>query len=199
MFSGLALAVFVFGSNPVVWAKAGSYKQLNPKGRKAESLPISDRTIRFEVTMPSGNLVKLRVKEGAMAKVGDLHEGYAFALVPVIKDMNKQSASFTIFRLTQDQDGNESIRQLQRLEADWDAPTYTNTDPKFQIRVASTEQPASSLAPATSTKAHPLLAQARSQSKVDCCFQCGSVWACGLCVWMSCGCCCDDPYTCTGR
>lgn len=120
-----------------------SYTELNSKGQKADSTPISDRTILFEVTLISGRTAKLRIKEGAMAKVGDLDKGYAFALVPSIKDMTKQSVSFTVYRLTQDKDGNEFIRQVDKVETDLLGTVAVNCEPSFQLRVIATEEPKS--------------------------------------------------------
>ncbi len=183
-----------------VSSQQGSYKELNPKGQKAESPAISEKTLRFEITLSSGKLIKLLAKEGAMVKFGDLEEGYAYALVPVIKDMDKQSAAITVFELTQDEGGNESVRQSQRLDLNREAPRYSDTEPKFQIRLISTEPPPQASASPVSTKDNPLLAQAQATCQSggpDCCLRCGQVWVCAICVWMDCGCCCDPPHACT--
>lgn len=189
-------ALLVWSSTLPAWAQAGSYTKLNPKGREAHSLPISDKTIRFEVTLPSGEVVKLFVQEGGMAKVGNLEEGYAFALVPVVKDKGKQLASFTVFALSQDEAGNELIRQVERLDADSQAPASTKTEPKFQLRVISVEEPKPSLVSRGPTKGFALAVAQRECIGEDCCLRCGNTWACAICVIMDCGCCCDAPYKC---
>ncbi|HVS89586.1 MAG TPA: hypothetical protein VHF01_15370 [Candidatus Acidoferrum sp.] len=142
----------LFALSPAARGQAGTYTELNPKGQKAESIPISDRTVLFEVTMPSGKIAKLRIKEGGMAKIGDLEQGNAFALVPVIKDMQRQTASFTVFQLTQDKQGNESVQQLERVEVDAAAAIATNAEPKLRLRVISLEEPKSSIFGAQSDK-----------------------------------------------
>jgi len=93
--------------------------------------------------MPSGKVAKLRIKEGGMAKIGDLEQGNAFALVPLIKDMQRQTASFTVFQLSQDKQGNESVQQLEHVEVDAAAPIATNAEPKLRLRVISIEEPKS--------------------------------------------------------
>lgn len=81
-----------------------------------------------------------------MAKIGDLDKGYAFALVPVINTGN-DSALFNIFRLTQDESGNESVREVERINVRLENPVTTNTEPPFRITLLSIEQPTSSLSP----------------------------------------------------
>ena len=133
---GLALSL-----STAAWAQEG-YTKLESKGKKAYSVPVSERTLTFEVTLPEKKSAKVLVKEGGMAKVGNLDEGYAFALVPIVKDMAKHTVAFTVFQLTQDEAGNESIRELQRVEASVGADIFTKTEPSFKIRLLSIDRPA---------------------------------------------------------
>jgi hypothetical protein len=202
---------------PVVSAQEGSYNKIIQQGKKAYSLPVSENTVRFQVLLAEGKTGTLMIQEGGMAKIGDLDQGYAFALVPTIKDMGKKIASFTIFALTQDDNGNESIRQLQRLDVGSDAPISVKTNRPLQIKVLSIEPPKSGLvsgpqdaagsrqgpasmevaANLTPVKVAGCTGRPRggSASDADCCVNCG-VWACATCVWLDCGCCCDPPYRC---
>lgn len=129
------VAVGLLLLTPAVRGQAGTYTELNPKGEKADSVPVSDRTILFEVTMPTGKVAKLRIKEGGMAKIGDLEPGYAYALVPIIKDMSKRVATFTVFQLSQDKQGNESVQQLEQIEVDAAAPIATRSQPNLKLKV----------------------------------------------------------------
>jgi hypothetical protein len=134
------MAVGLLLLSPSVRGQAGTYTELNPKGQKADSVSVSDRTVLFEVTMPSGKVAKLRIKEGGMAKIGDLDQGYAYALVPIIKDVSRRVATFTVFQLSQDKQGNESVHQLEQIEVDAAAVIATNSQPELKLKVLSIEQ-----------------------------------------------------------
>jgi hypothetical protein len=114
------------------------------KGKKAYSLPISDREIQFQVTVPSSELFTIRVKEGEMAKVIDFKDGYAYAMIPVVKDVNNKTADFGIYRLAQDKDGNESISELEHITVNFDEPAQTKSEPKLQIKLTKIDQSSSS-------------------------------------------------------
>lgn len=210
--TGLIVAVlllFVAGVSSIAQTQGKSYTNLNPKGRKAYSTPISERIIRFDVTMPSGKQANIMGQEGAMVKIGDLNEGYAYALVPIIKDSNKGAVRFGVFQLSADEQGNESIRQLENLDALPLSAITTSSDPRLQITLVSLADNTASGGKvntnATRSEAK-LTADARrmctpkvgvAESGVDCCLRCeDGVWACGICVNMDCGCCCDKPYRC---
>lgn len=109
-----------FSLAPRVRAQAGPAGNIG-KGRKAYSVPISDKEIVFKVTLPevSGTAgpysATIRVKEGGMAKVMAFHNGFAYALVPVGRGIDNSSADFTIYELTQDNGGNESIKEIEHV------------------------------------------------------------------------------------
>lgn len=138
---GFVLAILIFLAGSSVWAQEGGFTKLMGKGKKVHSIPISDLQIWFEVVLPSGEETTVLVEEGGMAKVGNLEEGYAYALVPTVKDAEKNSASFIIFRLTQDEGGNESIREVEKLEVGSEEAATTKTEPKLKIRVVSINLP----------------------------------------------------------
>lgn len=139
---GLVLAVFIFlAGSSVGAAQEGGFTKLIGKGKKAYSVPISDLQIVFEVVLPSGEETTVLVEEGGMAKVGNLEEGCAYALVPKVKDAKKNSAVFTIFRLTQDEGGNESIREVEKVEVGSEEAVTTKAEPKLKIRVVSINPP----------------------------------------------------------
>lgn len=143
---GLVPVFFVLCSSSPAWTQTGSYTEINPKGKKAYGIAISDNTLTFEITLASGKIAKMLVREGEMAKFGVLSEGYAFAFVPVIKDMDKKSARVTILALTQDEKGNEMVRQLEQVDARLELAITTNTKPTFQIRLTSIKEARSSSA-----------------------------------------------------
>jgi hypothetical protein len=189
------VAVGVLLLTPAARGQTGTYTELNPKGQKADSVPVSDRTVLFEVTMPSGKVAKLRAKEGGMAKIGDLDQGYAYALVPIIKDVPQRVATFTVFRLSQDKQGNESVQQLEQIEVDAAAPIATNSEPNLKLKVLNIEQAPQSSSGLSESEQKPSRRLTFANGK-DCCLRCGTIWACGICVVMDCGCCCDSPYKC---
>jgi len=134
VFVTLALCTPVFGQstpdNPFI-----------AKGKKAYSIPVSDRNIQFQVTVPSGDVVVLLVQEGGMAKIYNSNEGYSYAMVPIVKDINNKSADFAICRITQDKDGNESIQELEHVTANFNEASPTKVEPKLQIKLIKIAPP----------------------------------------------------------
>lgn len=188
-------AVLILCSGFGAFSQTGTYPTINPKGKKASSPPISDYTLTFEITLDSGKSAKVLVREGEMAKIGDLNQGYAFALVPVVKDKVKKTATFNIFALTQDENANEMVRELQRLDARLEAVVATDTQPEFLIRLISVDPPPS--ASLEQDDGLELTAQYQCSPSLDCCLACDDgVWVCAICGWRYCGCCCDPPRSC---
>lgn len=185
VFVALGLCTPVFGQstsdNPVM-----------AKGKKAYSIPVSDRNIQFEVTAPSGEIFAISVQEGGMAKILDFKDGYAYALVPIIKDINSKTADFVIYRITQDKDGNESIQELEHINPNFDTSVTTKAEPKMQVKLFKIDPPtsASSISDNSNQKQVALVIGAHK----DCCVTCGNITACGNAVCASCGS-CHDPGT----
>lgn len=134
---------------PRVRAQAGPAGNIG-KGRKAYSVPISDKEITFKATLPglstaSGSYAAtIRVKEGGMAKIYYFHDGlaYAYALLPIGRGIDNNSADFTIYQLTQDNGGNESIRELEHVTSDTNETAESvKTQQKLQIKLVSISDP----------------------------------------------------------
>src|SRR5579859_656681 len=106
--------LFAFSSHLLAQCSDSS---IHKNGIKAHSIPISDTRIVFQTTTPSGQIANMTVPEGGMAKAEDYHLGTTYAFVPVLKNDEKQSVDFRVFLITEDKEGNESIRQVERITA----------------------------------------------------------------------------------
>src|ERR1700732_1765459 len=85
VFVTLSLVLGLASLANSLWAQADPATGLNGKGKKAYSIPISDKRIQFQVTLPSGYTATMRVQEGGMAKLLAFNAGFAYALVPVTR------------------------------------------------------------------------------------------------------------------
>jgi hypothetical protein len=146
------------------------------KGNKAYGVPVSDRYIHFQVTTPSGEPFVIAVKEGGMAKIGDCKGEFAYAMIPIVKDIDNKTADFAIYRLAQDKGGNESIQELEHITAGFDEPTYTKSEPKLQIKLTKIDPNQSS------ENAEPKSIELAMGPHKDCCVVCGGDYACGSSV-----------------
>ena len=167
---------------------------LNGKGKKAYSIPISEREIELQITAPPGKGFTVLVREGGMAKVLALGQGYAYALVPTVR-MDDKSVDIGIYRLRQDQEGNESLEKVENLIVGSDGAGSTKAEPKLEIRLNKITNPsASKTRPEVRTKDDVQLAFA-SADKIDCCVTCpssiGDITVCASAVCADCGSCAD--------
>jgi hypothetical protein len=79
-----------------------------------------------------------------MAKLLAFNAGFAYALVPVTRGVDNKSCDFSMFQLTQDKDGNESIKMLEHVLADLDGPGMpTKSEPALEIKLTGVTNPKS--------------------------------------------------------
>ena len=128
-------------------AQAASNGQIG-KGNKAYSVPISDKEITFRVVLPGVSTAKgpytatIRVKEGGMAKIAAFKAGFAYAVVPVANGIDNDSGYFTIYQLTQDDAGNESVKELDHITSGkGQSSESTKTEQKLQIELINVTTP----------------------------------------------------------
>ena len=194
---GMLFSILLCSVQTRAQSTQGSFTKQNPKGKKAYALPMSDRDISLEVTMPNDTVLKLLLKEGAMAKVGDLDKGFAYALIPKVTNLTEKTVSTTIYILSQDAEGNESVREIEHLDAGWQTASRMKAEPQLRIRVLSITEGKPTGEPGAQLRTGSMTPVAYAEKQKDCCVTCDGIWACATCVWMSCGCCCDSPYKCT--
>lgn len=187
----LLILGFVFSFVPSLSAQTTQDNPPNPKGKKAYSIPVSKRNVQFQVTTPAGEPFTLLVQEGGMAKVLDYKDGYAYALVPILKGIDGKSCDIAAYRLTQDKDGNESIQELEHVTPNFDEAVSTQAEPKLKIKLVPIDSDSASDAARSSTPTNKEIALAFGTHR-DCCVTCGNVTACANGVCASCGQ-CNDP------
>jgi len=167
------LILIVCSLAPTIRAQADPQTGLIGEGKKAYSIPVSDREIQFKVAITGGEDVTIRVKEGGMAKIYAFKAGFAYAIVPVGRGIDNNSADFSIYRLTQDANGNESIRLLEHVTAGVGGPGFSTplAEPKLRIsliRISSPKQVDNDRRVIT-PKNHPQIAFAPAAVSKDCC------------------------------
>ena len=106
-------------------------------GNKAYSEPISEAEIQFQTKDKDGQLVTLRVQEGAMAKVISFKENTGYALIPKINGANAEWVDVILLKLSVDAKGNESIAELGRFTAKPHESAGLTSIPTFQIQLMS--------------------------------------------------------------
>lgn len=156
---------------------------------KVTSIPLSSRHIEFKVITPAGITVGLSVEDGGMSKMLSIAEGYSYALVPIARN-GEASADFTVYRIIQDKNRNESVRQVDRLVADTVHIVKMTADPRLTIQLISVS-PVSGRDNEKKVSV-PQLAFAE-EGKADCCITCtNGAQACGKAACNECGS-CHDP------
>src|SRR5215831_5792312 len=134
-----ACALFLMTSSYL--GAQSSDSSANRGGIKAHSVPISDAQIEFQITTPSGQIVNLLVQEGGMAKALDSKLGITYAFVPVVKNLEEKSVDFLIYLITEDKEGNESVRQIERINGNTADAALSKSRPKLEIRLKGINQP----------------------------------------------------------
>lgn len=147
----LLILGFVFASGPSLFAQTTPDNPPNPTGKKAYSIPVSKRNVQFQVTTPAGEPFTLLVQEGGMAKIMDYKDGYAYALVPIIKGIDNKNCDITVYRLAQDKEGNESIQELEHVTPNFDEAVSTQAEPRLSIKLISIDSVSGSAAAQGST------------------------------------------------
>jgi hypothetical protein len=160
-------------------------------GLKAHSIAISDTQIVFQVAMPSGEIFDMAVEEGAMAKTSDSSLRTSYAFVPVLTSGKKESVDFTVFLINEDKEGNESLRQVERMTGILGRSASLRSQPKLQIRLTAIN-PRATQASLSNRKAGPAEIKIEMGPAVDCCIKCGDFTTCALAVCTSCGTHCED-------
>jgi hypothetical protein len=105
-------------------------------GKKAYSEPVSNKLVQFEVKLQKADVtvtsVTVGTQEGGMGKILAFQAGFAYALVPLVNAAN-DTAEFHIFRITRDEQGNESVKEVERLTVQIGETVCTSTDPSLHI------------------------------------------------------------------
>ena len=187
---GCALC-FVAGSH--LWAQS-SDSPLHKNGIKAHSIPLSDTQIVFQVTTPSGQTANMTVPEGGMAKASDSRLGTTYAFVPVLKNVEEKSVDFAVFLVTEDKEGNESIRQLENVTGNIGNAALLQSQPKLQIRLTGVNPPEKQASLLDRTT-KPTETKIEMGPAVDCCVYCKDSSACAGAVCIpNCGVCHDPGF-----
>lgn len=191
-FSLLFVCALIFVASSQLWAQC-SDSPFNKNGIKAHSIPISDTQIVFQITTPSGQIANMTVPEGGMAKAEDYHLGTTFAFVPVLQG-KKQSVDFRVFLINEDKEGNESIRQVERITATIGEAALSQSQSNLQIRLININPPGTQ-ASQPSHKTESAEIKIEMGPAVDCCVSCTGISACAGAVCIpGCGSCHDPGF-----
>jgi hypothetical protein len=168
------------------------------------SLPISNRLIQGEISLPGGEEVKFTSLEGSLVTVQGPEIG-AFAISGEILDEATTHVRFTVFEIQDFGGGNQGLKQLDQFEVR-DRTPGTSSQANFQTIVAnridknhkvSLEDIAAFRQATFASISGRSTAVNEPESlnlQVDgtCCVTCFGITACGCTVTLSCGSCCSD-------
>lgn len=90
---GLALS-----SNPQVMAESFS-------------VPVSNRVIVGELSLPNSTTAEFEAREGTMVRVDAVEAGYSYAFIPIIDPRTNQTR-FTIFEISDLESGKEGVVEV---------------------------------------------------------------------------------------
>jgi len=149
---------------------------------QAYTVPVSEKTVKWKITLPDENWVKGRVLEGGMTRIEKKGE-LIFGFSPIIRDEKEKRIEVMVFKIERRADGKETIKEVETLEVTGNIRVFTNTAPIFGIEVLEIGK----IQKEKLQEVSPLLSRGR------CCVTCGEWTACCCAVEMSCGECCTNP------
>lgn len=151
------------------------------EGQEAYTVPLSDRLVRLEVTLPSGNVAKGVVQEGQMFRVrsGEGNAWYGFA--PVLKG---ETPVVRVYRIETHPSGNEMIRKIEEISAPAGTSEVTKSlGARYEVRIVEVFK-----GQACAPGAAPF-----EKATFRCCVRCVDEEACGCSADLACGSCCSGP------
>ena len=218
MTSGKIAAAFMVALGFCVVVPATAEKDVAKK-IEADTIPISETLIRLEAVLSNGGPLNLVVREGGMARIQRVADGYTIGLTPVIENREKGVVKLIVFRII-DRGPGEFIKQVDELELNretartqldgieerfaWNArsngsSTSSRVTPILkEIAFAGFAEP-NPLTAATTRCSNAEIAQASTADSsavapnnpcTRCCVTCDGTRACGCAVEMACGSCC---------
>ena len=96
---------------------------------------LSSRLVELQITVPGCQTSKVIVKEDAMAKI-KYHSAkcsYAYGFVPIIPEEDHAHADVIVLRLTEDENGNKSKREVERFPMALGESKTTSTKPMLAL------------------------------------------------------------------
>jgi hypothetical protein len=169
----------------VVSAEGLEKVRKEPELQEAYTVPVSDRLVRLEVTLPSGTIAKGMVQEGQMFRVrsGEGKISYGFA-----PNLQGESPVVRVYRIELHSSGNEKIQRVEQIPvALGSSETTKSLGARYEVRILEVLE-----APSCP---HPKASGAASLNKATfrCCVRCVDEEACGCSADLACGSCCSGP------
>lgn len=156
-----------------------------PARNEVNGIPLSDRVIRWEMTLSDGRVIRLAVLEGEMARL-KMADGQTYGLVPVLRADQQDRIEFRLFSVSRQKGLGESLRLQESFGLEeggdyfpsvWDGSLIKISRAYFREVPAGTEK----------LSVEPI------ETDNGCCVTCGGTRACGCAVSMDCGDCCSPP------
>ena len=97
----------------------------------------SGRLVELQITVPGCQTSKVLVKEDAMAKI-TYHSAkcsYDYGFVPIVHEEDYAHADVIVLRLTEDENGNKSKREVERFPMALGESKTTSTKPKLALKL----------------------------------------------------------------
>lgn len=163
---------------------------------EAFSIPVSNRVIVGDLTLPNGDLARFKVYDGAMVTLRTEGSERLWGFSPSLGTDTADEVVFHVYEIFEYPDGNQAISEYGSL-----LPGATKTvegdDLPFTARVAGIEEGSYSEDSLRTLAAAALDGQDVTEELGRCCVTCNGQTVCACKVKLSCGSCCS-PGCCDG-
>lgn len=126
----------------------GQTPALQSSAQVKKNAAMANRLVELQITVPGCQTSKVAVAEDAMAKI-KYHSAkcsYAYGVVPIVHEEDQAHADVIVLRLTEDENGNKSKREVERFPMALGESRTTGTKPRLALKLlAITDQQSSSL------------------------------------------------------
>ncbi len=147
--------------------------------QKARTGPVTPNLVTLTISLAQRQAATIMVHEGELGRFGDGHKSYG-----VVARTQPEGDALTVrvFEIINFDGGGEGLVQLSRSSLH-QGERADIAAPKMSIVIDDIKR----------TVPYQPVGEGPSVDD-DCCVFCSDIWACGLCVRLDCGCCCDPGY-----
>ena len=124
----------------------GQAPALQNSAQVKDDAAMSSRLVELQITVPGCQTSKVIVKEDVMAKIKyqSAKCSYAYGFVPIVREEDHAHADVIVLRLTEDENGHKSKREVERFPMALGESKTTSTKPRLGLKLLAIRDPQSS-------------------------------------------------------